>query len=738
MTSIQLNARISALGHDSSDRGEDLPSAFFADVRQGIPIWVRTLLTQAIQDMESAQQSNAVAGDRQFTLPAVQLLRRNLISMAEKVILELEKSLDRRSPSATLDLSSQPKPAAAARMSLSLLDETQIDLDIEIGRLVQCIESVADLELKHLAAMCAGLFGQPRVDTQSLPLPPSVCAQALHAGVQGLTTDAGLRALLLRQLGLATGQQMKRVYAAQAEFLNRHGVLPAVFRLMPCADEVSVAPVLPVSPDSQSAEDLADRPALQASLKRLVALAQDHAEGDAAQLEHQANQQAAARATPAAKRAAEAAEAADQGNDDFIRLIEPLPMESPAKVPRVALKPSASPATRSQAVPKGPAPLDHLAAKRLMQRFLDHIEAKVLLSDTGVALLLGLREPALALAVAEPRLWQTLDHPWWSLLDQVMAGVGIQDGDVALAADPVTEALCRVVSGLKPEHAADHQMWQSACNEVQAAIDRRVRQQQQVLAPVASGLQSQVDREELEFELRNQIVQQLRSTPVAPLLRRFLLDHWTLVLTQAAVAHGAHSQQLAQLALVVDDLIKATQQSGKRVSAAQRAVLLRQTREGLGLLGWLAEQLEAELKQLGHLLDNPPPPEEEDWSEPANNLPTPWTLDLNASLPTVPLDMNQLPVAGALPASQAWIQSLEPGAHCRLFLLGRWMTAQLSWVSDTRNLFLFNSRHGGRVHSLTKRMLHKLREAGLAASIEDGLLVAQAMDSLVDTNFSAG
>ena len=92
----------------------------------------------------------------------------------------------------------------------------------------------------------------------------------------------------------------------------------------------------------------------------------------------------------------------------------------------------------------------------------------------------------------------------------------------ALAADPVTEALCRVVRGLKPERAADRQMWQSACEEIQAAMDRVVQQQQQALAPVASGLQSQVDREELEFELRNQIVQQLRSTPVAPPLRRFL------------------------------------------------------------------------------------------------------------------------------------------------------------------------------------------------------------------------
>ena len=697
--------------------GIDAQEVFFDEVRQGIPVWVRTLLTQTVQDMESAQQTNAIASDRQYTLPAVQLLRRTGVDLAGKVVLELEKSLDKRGLLAPRVESLRSVNPAGARMALSLLDQSQIDLDIEIGRLVQSIESVAELELKHLAAMCAGMLGWGHVDQKALPLPPSVCAQAMHTGVSSLTTNAGLRAMLLRQLGNSMGRQMKRVYADHAEILNRFGVLPAVFRLMPCADEM---PAAPASTGTQPIGNEADRPALQASLKRLLALAQDHAKAEGAKGEH------------------EDAPHAAQG-DSFIRLIDPLPLAAPASSSATTTRRPASPRSHERAPSRSePVQLDHQAAKRLMQRFLDHIEAKVLLSDTGVALLLGLRKPALALAVAEPRLWQTLDHPWWSLLDHVMAGATSPEGGSSAPADPVIETLCRVVRGLKPEYAADRAMWQLACQEVQAAVNSAVQEQQQALEPVASGLQSQADREELEFELRNQIVQQLRSTPVSAPLRRFLLDHWTLVLTQAAVAHGAHSQQLAQLALVVDELIRATQEAHQGVSLAQRAALLRQVRQGLGLLGWLAEQLEAELAQLGQLLDKPPPAQEEDWTEPSSSLPTPWTLDLNASLPTVPLDMNQLSVTSALPVSMAWIQTLEPGTHCRLFLLGRWMTAQLSWVSSTRNLFLFKSCHGGRVHSLTKRMLHKLREAGLAATIEDGLLVAQAMDSLVDTNFAAG
>ena len=65
------------------------------------------------------------------------------------------------------------------------------------------------------------------------------------------------------------------------------------------------------------------------------------------------------------------------------------------------------------------------------------------------------------------------------------------------------------------------------------------------------------------------------------------------------------------------------------------------------------------------------------------------------------------------------------------------MNAQLSWVSDSHNLFLFTSRHGGRTHSLTRRMLGKLRNAGLATTIEDGALLAQAMQQLVETDFAS-
>ena len=719
MTPAPTHHQASDPQHLTSVLELDVQAAFCAEVRQSIPFWVRTLLTQATMDMESAQRINAVASDRQYTMPAVQLLKRQHVTLAEKVVLALEQSLDEHTAAAAfapVGNAARPAPSVGGRLTLRLMDEAQIDQDIEIGRLVQSIEAEAELELKHLAAMCTGMLGQTVVDQHTLPLPPLACAKALHAGICALTTDPALRSMMLRQLGQATGAHMRQVYAAQSELLSQWGVLPVGFRLMPCADEVGEPAAAAETTEETPSED---RSALQASLRRLLAKAHDSAEICPAgpSVEAQVGHTETPAKTPAEPQA--------------LRLIDPLPLEHHNRTAPKALggRPGQARATPA---------LDRSSAKRLMQRFLDHIESQMLLSDTGVALLLGLRPPALALAVAEPRLWQTLDHPWWRLLDHVMAVCAIQEDAAPLSADPVSETLCRVVRNLQPELAGQREVWLAACNAVQAAIDRAVQERQRALEPMAGGLQSQVDGDELRAELRNQIVQQLRSTPVSPPLRSFLIDTWAVVLSKVALQHGAHSAELAAHALVVDDLTRATQEPGKPVSSAQRSVLMRQVQGGLALLAWPAKRLGAELAQLGALLDKPPPVQEEDWTEPSTDLPTAWTLDLNASLPTVALDMNQLPAAGEPTASVAWIQSLEVGAHCRLFFLGRWMTVQVSWLSETRNLFLFSSRHGGRVHSLTRRMLQKLREAGLAASIEDGLLLAQAMDSLVDTNFGAG
>ena len=62
---------------------------------------------------------------------------------------------------------------------------------------------------------------------------------------------------------------------------------------------------------------------------------------------------------------------------------------------------------------------------------------------------------------------------------------------------------------------------------------------------------------------------------------------------------------------------------------------------------------------------------------------------------------------------------------------GKWTSAHLLWFSGNRQFFIFSSDHAGRMHSLTRRALERLRAEGLATSLEDRNLMQRAVDSLL-------
>ena len=109
----------------------------------------------------------------------------------------------------------------------------------------------------------------------------------------------------------------------------------------------------------------------------------------------------------------------------------------------------------------------------------------------------------------------------------------------------------------------------------------------------------------------------------------------------------------------------------------------------------------------------------------------PPTVGTDHPLPTIPMDM--VDTEAETPAKQnheAWLAELAPGDLCRLFIQGRWMNAQMTWRSSNGQFCVFSSRHGGRLHSLTRRQLARLRAEGLAATIERGQQVRDAVETL--------
>ena len=72
------------------------------------------------------------------------------------------------------------------------------------------------------------------------------------------------------------------------------------------------------------------------------------------------------------------------------------------------------------------------------------------------------------------------------------------------------------------------------------------------------------------------------------------------------------------------------------------------------------------------------------------------------------------------------------GAWVELFSEGRWLRAQLTWISPHNTLFMFTS-DGRRSHSMTSRMLQQLLCADRIKIISDQGLLEGALDSVVRT-----
>lgn len=686
------------------------PAGFARAVRDGVDGWLAAAVERTIAQLDAPSKQQRLSADCSQAAVVEQLLRQRQPELLRLVGDALREAIDAHAgrshaatPGCEADATGAPAVPAghgpgkgrpeSRPLQLTLISEAQIDDEIETARIVQLIEAGCESELQALAALCSGLAGLPAVEPDAVPLRPAECARALRQGLARFTADAALRPALLRALGRAVGEQMHVVYAAQIEWLQRRGVRQAAFCIRPM-------------PGARG----------------------PHGEGPAA----------AARPTPPAESMQELVQ--------WARRTQPAPLDMTDDSSAQGASspgPGAGDALGSGALrlfdrpvhfESAEAPLPRAAAQGLMQGLFAELKRQAQATPGMAGLLHRVEQLAQRMVTVDPALWNDPGHPWWQLLDRLLASGAVHDDLSPKDQHRLRRSLDELLGQVERAPQLDGPRCQAAAEQLQSLASRMLEDAAEPPAEEVDALQRLADREELEAGFRDQIVQQLRSTPTSSAMRRFLVGPWTLVLVALALRHGAESPQVAAAALVVDDLIRATARPGQRVSKAQRTVLLRQVGEGLAQAALPAPRVDAELVELAELLRHPPPhPESADeaWqAEPIAPLPVPVTLDLHAGLPTVPLSLPEGAAASrATPAD--WVASLQPGTCCRLFLQGRWMTARLHWVGPGQRLFLFQSRHRGRSHSLTARMLQRLRDAGLATSIEDNLLRAQAMDSLL-------
>jgi hypothetical protein len=385
--------------------------------------------------------------------------------------------------------------------------------------------------------------------------------------------------------------------------------------------------------------------------------------------------------------------------------------------------------------PSAALPHDPALPMQLIPKLLEQIADQAEMNATMRGLLARLRAPVVRAAEAEADVLRSLDHPVWRLVDRIASLSSVKDGrgDGGLLA--LAELLEPIVARLEQADQPGTGVFQEALNQVGEATIRLNSRQLPPVAELDIDLTKQPpgvprpgsDRgsrsaREIDAQLRRWVAAQLRSSSAPPPLRQFLLGPWVAVMAHAIGQEGPQSAQALRRQSAVGEFIvqaEAAGRNGERLPAS--SALLELAAQGMQAAAIPAHQLQSNLVELRAVLLNEPAPESAPRRKPGD--------DDHPS--TVPMDM--VITDADTPAKQdreAWLAQLVPGDLCRLFIQGRWMNAQLTWRSRNGQFSVFASRHGGRLHTLTRRQLARLRASGLAATVERGQRVRDAVDTL--------
>jgi hypothetical protein len=610
-----------------------------------------------------------------------------------------------------------PRPMASLSLSdLTLVDEDQAELDIEISRIVQAIDLKAEWELRELMGKVRALDGGPSDDRRSVadhyPVAPGVVARAFSHALQGLGPDAAVRRAVMRAAAPALAEALRDHYRTTGEQLQHWGAPEPEYKAMK-------SPVAGLQGTAPAAAPVA------------------------------------AHAHPGAGMGAPGAASGPAPAGFDLQALAQLLASLPQGV-QWRLQPTgdagASAPVGSASGPAAP------VSNAVLQGLFQQMSADTRLEGAVRRAIGRLEETVLRLAEADPTLLTNEHHPTWNLINQIASHAAehpiAQDPrgtDFLEFVEPVVQRLAKA-----PQPArADFEL---ALADVQSYIADDQARQVARTAPAREALRQVEQEQQLVPLLRQQVeIQLAKAPPISSTLHRFLTGPWSEVLAHAMSTQGDESPQTQALIGTVDELLASLQVP--RSDAARARVmqglpaLIERLKEGMALIDLPPEQGDRVLDDLmaTHrrvLFPAPSPtpsspaaaPAERDddpstdiqWDDSAYLQEKPsdrWQgSDTNVGgLPTVPMALD---AAAAAESSSAWLDTLRMGTRCKVFLQGEWTTARLVWRSDNGQFFMFTSPLAGGAHSMTRRAIERLRAEGLLTAVAEPNLVQRAMHGL--------
>lgn len=550
---------------------------------------------------------------------------------------------------------------------LTLVDEAQAEREIEISRTVQLIDLSAEWELRELQSFTAILQGEQTLRTHANPFRPAVYARALSEATRNLPLSSGERDMLLRIMGRQLATLLRALYAQACERLRQMGLKPLAYR----------AVTIP-RPQPPGAINITQPGALQSLIGRV----------------------------------------AQAGSN--------------------------------------PHPTDQ-AALHMLTRLFKQIDTDEALQPAVKKMISMLAPSVLHVATQDPQLLRSDRHPTWQLINQVAAYASgySEPGDAGLTG--FAEFLSPLVQRLAQDPAPDSRLFDDTLGDVQTFIEQQSHAQLQNTQHAISELEDADHRLTLQPMLRQQVEQQLAQSTIKGSIKAFLLGPWVDVLTQTMTDSSGPHDDANLMLITVDDLIQSLQAP---TTMAERDALrlslpdlIKRLQRGMAVINLPTDQQTAILDKLmgvhsHHLRATPAPVKPKAEPSPAElvrqmkaemardetTLPPPRPdLDTNlGSLPTVPmLYGDNAANLGRDSALTQWVDTLRKGMWCKVLMQGQWTTVHLLWISANRQFFMFTSDKLGRLHSMTRSALVRLRTEGLATDLEDRSLMQRAVDSML-------
>jgi Protein of unknown function (DUF1631) len=577
-------------------------------------------------------------------------------------------------------------------LSLSLVDENQALKDVAIAHVINTIEDNTRAELHQLGNFFGALRGIARPLKSDNPLRAAIFAHALSRAIEGVDLDAEGRYKLMR------------IAAAP---LARH--LQPIFTLL-CRElrQAQLSGMLQSHGSAVKESDL--------RMRQFKALNQNP-------------------------------QAPNTTLDEVALLLDAV--TRPHRLDEIA-SPRLGPGA-----PGGPKGGD------LLSRLYDQILADNSLQPQLKVLMGRLQVAIVRLSRHDVTLLKRQDHPTWLLLNRIAAhGAGFGSPEDPGLKD-FLQLVDRVIQPLIASEQPAASQFQQALVQVEQFIREQAEQRGQHSAVALQRLDREQQRQEWQRLLREQLQHQLDDANAGKLMRRFLLGPWVEVIAQAMVQFGRDSDEAATYVDLVDGLLHSVQphadDTARQLLRARLPGLVQALEGGMDSIALPPLQRQAFMNELmrqhGRVLRGLPAdetapadsgprrpaltPEEvlqQLLAERESQLPSRWAHERvdRGQLPTVPIGLfadERSPDARV--ALQDWINGMEIGNWYHLFVQSEWVTAQVAWISESRQLFLFVSQLPDDRHSLTRGALEQLVVNGLITMLEPEPLLQRAIGTLM-------